>query len=139
MALNGEVRLQDVSLSYNDPEREVYLVLGNINGRLKMEGRDLAAEIQARVTDRDRLRVIGDLDAIVVVRLNAEQALARARWHVKSGELILAELVRQVPHHPLLPVAGRLNAEVWGEWRKGDPQLMYGVLETRAAEKAAPA
>jgi uncharacterized protein YhdP len=43
VALNGEVRLQDVSLSFNDPEREIQLVLGNINGRLKMGGRNLAS------------------------------------------------------------------------------------------------
>jgi uncharacterized protein (TIGR02099 family) len=133
VALNGEVRLQDVSLSFNDPEREIQLVLGNINGRLKMGGRNLAAEIQARVTDRDRLRVIGDLDAIVVIRLDAGQRLAWARWHVKSGELMLAELVRQMPHHPLLPVSGRLNAELWGEWRKGEPQMMHGVFDLREA------
>jgi len=133
VALNGEVRLQDVSLSFDDPEREIHLVLSNINGRLKMDGRDLAAEIQARVTDRDRTRVVGDLDAIVMVRLDAEQHLRKARWHVKTGELMLAELVRQLPHHPLLPVSGRLNAELWGEWQKGYPQQMQGVFDLREA------
>ena len=133
VALNGEVRLQDVSLSFDDPEHEIHLMLGKINGRLKMEGRDLAAEIQARVTDRDRSRVVGDLNAVVMVRLDAEQHLRRARWHVETGELMLAELVRQLPHHPLLPVSGRLNAELWGEWEKGSPQQMQGVLDLREA------
>ncbi len=133
VALNGEVRLQDVSLRFDDPEREIQLVLRNINGRLKMDGQDLAAEIQARVTDRDRVRVVGDLDAIIMVRLDAEQHLRRVRWHIKTGELMLAELVRQLPHHPLLPVSGRLNAELWGEWQKGDPQQMQGVLDLREA------
>jgi len=64
VALNGEVRLQDISLSFDDDEREIHLVLGNVNGRLKMDGRRLAAEIQATVTDWDRSHVIGDLDAI---------------------------------------------------------------------------
>ncbi len=134
VALNGEVRLQDISLSFDDPEAEIHLMLSNVNGRLKMDGRSMAAEIQARVTDRDRSRVVGDLDAIVQVELDAEQHLAQARWHVKTGELMLAELVRQLPHHPLLPVAGRLNAEVWGEWQLGSPQQMQGVLDLRNAQ-----
>jgi uncharacterized protein (TIGR02099 family) len=134
VALNGEVRLQDVSLSFNDPEREIHLVLSNINGRLKMDGNRMAAEIQARLTDRDRQRVVGDLDAIVEIKLDSEQHLAEARWHVKTGELMLAELIRQLPHHPLLPVSGRLNAEVWGEWQLGSPQRVQGVLDLRDAQ-----
>ena len=32
VALNGEVRLQDISLSFDDQEREIHLVLNNVNG-----------------------------------------------------------------------------------------------------------
>jgi uncharacterized protein (TIGR02099 family) len=134
VALNGEVRLQDITLSFADTEREIQLVLSNVNGRLKMDGRRLAAEIQARVTDRDRRRVVGDLDAVVQVRLDSEQHLKAAQWHIKTGELILAELVKQLPHHSLVPVSGRLNAEVWGEWEVGSPQQMQGVLDLRDAQ-----
>ncbi len=134
VALNGEVRLQDISLSFDDPEREIHLVFSNVNGRLKMDGNRMAAEIQARVTDRDRKRVVGDLDAIVQVKLDSDQHLSQARWHIKTGELMLAELVRQLPHHPLLPVSGRLNAELWGEWQQGKPQEMQGVLDLRDAQ-----
>jgi len=133
VALNGEVRLQDISLSFDDPEREIHVVLSNVNGRLKMDGNRMAAEIQARVTDRDRNRVVGDLDAILKLRLDADQQIAQARWHVKTGELMLAELVRQLPPHPLLPISGRLNAELWGEWQQGHPQQMQGVLDLRDA------
>ncbi len=134
VALNGEVRLQDISLSFDDPEREIHLVLSNVNGRLKLDGNRMAAEIQARITDKDRRRVVGDLDAIVHIKLDKEQHVAEARWHVKTGELMLAELVRQLPHHPLLPVSGRLNAEVWGEWQQGSPQEIQGVLDLRDAK-----
>ena len=134
VALNGEVRLQDISLSFDDPEREIHMVFSNVNGRLKMGGTRMAVEIQARVTDRDRKRVVGDLDAIVQFELDSEQHLEQARWHVKTGELMLAELVRQLPHHPLLPVSGRLNAELWGEWQQGNPQEMQGVLDLRDAQ-----
>jgi len=134
VALNGEVRLQDISLSFDDPERDIHMVLSNVNGRLKMRGDRLAAEIQARITDRDRRRVVGDLDAILKVRLDSEQHVSSARWHIKTGELILAELVRQLPHHALIPVSGRLNAEVWGEWEQGNPQEMQGVLDLREAQ-----
>ena len=134
VALNGEVRLQDISISFDDPERQIHMLLSNVNGRLKMDGNRMAAEIQARVTDRDRRRVVGDLDAIVQIKLNKEQQLAEARWHVKTGELLLAELVRQLPHHPLIPVSGRLNAELWGGWAKDKAQQMQGVVDLRDAQ-----
>jgi len=134
VALNGEVRLQDISLSFDDPEREIHLVLSNVNGRLKMDGNRMAAEIQARVIDKERRRVVGDLDAIVQINLDETQHVSEAHWHVKTGELMLAELVRQLPHHALLPVSGRLNAEVWGGWQQGSPQEMQGVLDLRDAK-----
>jgi len=134
VALNGEVRLQDISLSFDDPERQIHIVLSNVNGRLKMDGKRMAAEIQARVTDKDRRRVVGDLDAIVQIKLDKDQQIEEASWHVKTGELLLAELVRQLPHHPLIPVSGRLNAELWGEWQKDQPQQMQGVLDLREAQ-----
>lgn len=134
VVLNGEVRLQDISLSFDDPERQIHLVLSNVNGRLKMDGNRMAAEIQARVVDRERQRVLGDLDAIVKIKLNKEQKPIEASWHVKTGELLLAELVRQLPHHPLVPVSGRMNAEMWGDWKTGEPQHMQGVLDLRDAQ-----
>ena len=134
VALNGEVRLQDISLSFDDPERAIHLVLNNVNGRLTADGRNISAEIQASLTDRDRKRVVGDLDATAQISLNSEQRVTQAQWHVKTGELLLAELVRQLPPHPLVPVSGRLNAEVWGEWQQGSPQQMQGVLDLRNAQ-----
>jgi uncharacterized protein (TIGR02099 family) len=134
VVLNGEVRLQDITLSFDDPERAIHLVLSNVNGRLTADGRNISAEIQASVTNRDRDRVVGDLDATAQVRLDSEQHLARAQWHVKTGELILSELVRQLPPHPLVPVAGKLNAEIWGEWQSGSPQFMQGVVDVRDAQ-----
>ena len=134
VVLNGEVRLQDITLSFDDPERGIHLVLSNVNGRLTADGRNISAEIQASVTDRDRNRVVGDLDATAQVRLDSEQHLAEAQWHIKTGELILSELVRQLPSHPLVPVSGKLNAEVWGEWQSGRPQFMQGVFDVRDAQ-----
>jgi uncharacterized protein (TIGR02099 family) len=134
VVLNGEVRLQDISLSFDDPERDIHLVLSDVNGRFKANGRRLAAEIKARVTDNGRGRVIGDLDAIVKVRLDSNQRVKEASWHVETGELLLADLITQLPHHPLIPVSGRLNAEVWGQWQQGSPQQMQGVLDLRDAQ-----
>jgi len=133
VALNGEVRLQDISLSFDDPERGIHLALGDVNGRLTADGRNISAEIQASIKDRDNQHIVGDLETTVRLRLDSEQHLAKAQWHVQTGELLLDELVRQLPHHPLVPVSGRLNAEVWGEWQKGSPQEMQGVLDLRDA------
>ena len=134
VVLNGEVRLQDIGLKFDDPERGIHLVLSNVNGRLTAHGGQVSAEIRASITDRDKQRVVGDLDVTAQVRLDSEQHLAEAQWHVKTGELILEELVRQLPSHPLVPVAGRVNAEVWGEWQQGSPQEMQGVLDLRDAQ-----
>ena len=71
VALNGEVRLQDISLSFDDPERAIHLVLSDVNGRLTADGRNISAEIRASLTDRDRSRVVGDLDATAMIRLNS--------------------------------------------------------------------
>ncbi len=48
VALNGEVRLQDITLSFDDPERAIHLVLSNVNGRLTADGRQVSAEIQCQ-------------------------------------------------------------------------------------------
>ncbi len=134
VALNGEVLLEESSLSFDDPEREIHVVLTNLNGRLKMDGDRLATEVKARISDKSRQRVVGDLEAVVKVKLDGRQHLSEALWHVTTGELILAELVRQLPHHPLIPVSGRFNAELWGEWQLGSDQQMQGVMDLRDAE-----
>lgn len=134
VALNGEVLLEDSSFSFDDPGREIHIVLTQVNGRLKMDGDTLATEIQARVSDKSRRQVVGDLEAVVQVKLDGEQHLSKAAWHIKTGELMLAELVRQLPHHPLMPVSGRLNAELWGSWAQGEEQEMQGVMDLRSAE-----
>ena len=101
--------MQDISLSFDDREREIHLVLNNVNGRLTADGRNVSAEIEANVTDSNRQRVIGDLDATVRIRLDSDQKVSRARWHIKTGELMLAELVRQLPPHPLVAVVAKLH------------------------------
>lgn len=134
VVLNGEVRLQDIGLRFDDPERGIHLVLDNVNGRFTADGRQVSAEIRASITDRDKKRVVGDLDVTAQVSLDSEQHLTQAQWHIQTGELLLEELVRQLPAHPLVPVAGRVNAEVWGEWQQGGPHEMQGVLDLREAQ-----
>lgn len=134
VALNGEVLLEDSSLTFDDPGREINLVLTHVNGRLKMDGDRLATEVQARIADKSRRRVVGDLEATVKVKLDDNQRLSDVTWHIKTGELMLTELVRQFPHHSLVPVSGWLNAELWGEWQQGSEQQMQGVLDLRDAE-----
>jgi len=138
VALNGEVRLENSTFSFDDPEREIHIVLTDLNGRLSMDGDHVAVEIQSRISDRDRQRVFGDLEAIVQVTLDEEQHLADAAWHLKTGELMLDELLKQLPHHSLLPVSGWLNAELWGNWQQGQPQKMQGVVDLRDARLSSP-
>ncbi len=138
VSLNGEVRLEDSSLRFDDPGHEIHVLLSDVNGRLQLDNQRVGAEIQARVSDSTSKRVLGDLNAMVKFRLDDEQHLASAHWHVSTGELMLAKLVQQLPWHPLMPVSGRLNAEVWGEWKLHSPQKMQGVIDLRDANWLAP-
>jgi len=131
LATLGEVRLEDSSLSFDDDARDIHLQMTGMQGRLQMNGRELSTALEADISDGSRSRVLGDLKATVLISLGEDQRLAAARWHVKSGELMIAGLARQLPSHALIPRSGWLNAELWGEWSRGGAQVMHGVVDLR--------
>lgn len=131
LARVGEVRLDEGSLSFDDDARAIHVQLVGVSGALQLNGRQLALDVQAKVSDRRGIRVLGDLGATVLLTLDAEQRLADARWHVETGELLMSEFGRQLPDHELKPSAGWLNAELWGSWSRGQAQVMEGVLDVR--------
>lgn len=137
LARLGEVQLQDSSFGYVDERRGLRIQLVRVNGRLQMDGRRLALEVQAGLSDAVRERVLGDLGATVLVTLDRDQRLASARWHVETGEFMMPELAKGLPEHALMPESGRLNARIWGEWSPGEPQRMEGVLDIRDGSLAA--
>jgi uncharacterized protein (TIGR02099 family) len=132
----GEVRLEDSSLSFDDDALGIHVQLTGVQGRLQLDGRELATDVEASVSDRNGTRVLGDFRATLLITLGEDQRLAAAEWHVKSRELMISELAMQVPAHPLMPLSGWLNAEVWGEWSKGSNQLMEGVIDLRESTLA---
>lgn len=131
LARVGEVRLEDSSLSFDDDSRDIHLQMTGMQGRLQMNGRELSADLQADISDELRARVLGDLKATLLISLDEDQRLSGAQWHVKTGELMISELARQLPYHTLIPRSGWLNAEIWGEWSKDSSQVMEGVLDLR--------
>ncbi|NND44819.1 MAG: TIGR02099 family protein [Xanthomonadales bacterium] len=131
LARVGEVRLEGSSLSFDDAERGIHVQLTGMVGRLQMNGRQVSTELQADISDRFKARVLGDLKATLLIELDEEQRLANARWHIKTGELMVSELVQQLPRHALVPKSGWLNAEVWGSWSPQTAQLMEGVIDLR--------
>ncbi len=127
----GEVLLEDSNLSFDDEERGIHVQLTGMKGRLQLNGRELSMEMEANISDEFKPRVLGDLKATLLITLGEDQHLARARWHVKTGELMISELARQLPYHTLIPRSGWLNAEIWGEWSQDSNQEMEGVIDLR--------
>ncbi|MFT5139981.1 MAG: hypothetical protein ACI9CB_001639 [Rhodothermales bacterium] len=127
----GELRLEDSSLSFDDEERNIHVQLTGMKGRLQLNGSELSTELEANISDEYQTRVLGDLKATVLITLGEDQHLERASWHVKTGELMISELARQLPEHTLVPRSGWLNAEIWGGWSKDSDQLMEGVIDLR--------
>jgi len=127
----GEVRLEDSSLSFDDEERDIHVQLTGMRGRLQLNGRELSTELEANISDAYKTRVLGDLKATLQITMGEDQRISEARWHVKTGELMISELVRQLPQHALIPKSGWLNAEIWGSWSKESNQVMEGVVDLR--------
>lgn len=131
LASVGELRLEGSSLSFDDAERGIHVQLTRMLGRLQIDGRHISTELQADISDRFKTRVLGDLKATLLLTLDDEQRLAEAEWHVKTGELMVSELARQLPQHALVPKSGWLNAEIWGSWSPERAQQMQGVIDLR--------
>lgn len=136
LASVGELLLEGSSLSFDDEALGIHVQLTRMLGRLQIDGRRLSTELQADISDRYKTRVLGDLKATLLLTLDEEQRLAEAEWHVKTGELMVSELVRQLPQHALVPKSGWLNAEVWGSWSPEQAQLMQGVIDLRESTLA---
>lgn len=133
LARVGEVRLEDSRFAYRDPALEIDLQLQGIEGRLQMGGDRLAAEVQASLVDAQRGIVLGDLSVTAKSRLDEARQFETVEFHLESGEVMLDELALQLPDHPLKPVSGRVNAQLWGQWAPGDPLALAGVVDLRDA------
>ncbi len=131
LARLGEVRLQDSSFSYADPENEIEVQLIGIDGRLQMAGDRLALEVQASLSNARRNRVLGDFSATVLAELRDGNRLANIQFQVETGELIMEELTARIPREELQAVSGRLNAQLWGSWAQELPLELAGVVDLR--------
>ncbi|MEM1410801.1 MAG: AsmA-like C-terminal region-containing protein [Pseudomonadota bacterium] len=133
LARLGEVRLQDSRFSYNDHSRDLSLQLTGINGRVQMAGDRLAAQVQASLTDTRRGMVLGDLAATVKASLVDGRTLEAVEFHLETGEVMMDELAVHLPDHSLMPVSGRANAQLWGDWTPGGDVRLSGVADLRDA------
>jgi uncharacterized protein (TIGR02099 family) len=131
LARVGEVRLEESQLAFFDRQRNIEMQLSSLNGRLALDGDQLAVEVHAGITAARNGPVLGDLGVTLQAELDEQRQLASARWHVAAGELMLAALAEPFPEHEFKPASGRLNAELWGEWTRGQAQTMEGVLDIR--------
>ncbi|MEE4173947.1 MAG: YhdP family protein [Xanthomonadales bacterium] len=132
LARVGEIRLQDSRFSFRDVAQDLQFQLDGIDGRLQLRGEVLALEVQASLNDTRRGLVLGDLAATAQARLDGN-ALQDLEFHLETGELMLDELALDLPDHPLKPVSGRVNAQLWGAWAPGLPLRIDGVADLRDA------
>jgi uncharacterized protein (TIGR02099 family) len=129
LARVGEVVLQDSSLAYRDEIAGVQLEFRGIEGRLQLEGEQLASEITAQLFERRSDLVYGDIEATVLLTLDADRKLSGATWQATLGETMLAALQGRLPESPFLPLTGWLNAELWGHWSRADGHQVRGVAD----------
>ena len=136
----GQLRLEDSRLSLSMPAKGISARFTEVRGRLQLNGPEIAVEIEAGLSNQAGEMVLGDLKATLLLELDGNQKLSGARWHAKTRELMVGalagELAGQMATHPLIPRAGRLNAELWGEWAREQGQSMQGVVDLRDAEVA---
>lgn len=132
LARVGEVRLQDSRFSFRDVGQDLQFQLAGIDGRLQLRGDVLALEVQASLNDSRRGLVLGDLATTVKARLDGN-TLQDLAFHLETGELMLDELALDLPDHPLKPVSGRVNAQLWGAWAPGQPLRLDGLADLRDA------
>jgi uncharacterized protein (TIGR02099 family) len=136
LARVGEVILEDSRLEYLDQASGIRLGLRDIRGRLQLENEELSSEIRANLHDERSGLVFGEIQATVLLALGEDQRLNGARWQATTRELMLAALQGRVPANPFLPLAGWLNAEVWGHWSPAGGHSARGVVDLKEARLA---
>jgi uncharacterized protein (TIGR02099 family) len=129
LARVGEVVLQDSSLVYRDEIYGIRLDFRDINGRLHLEGDELASEIRANLFDDRSALVVGEAEATILMSLGEGGGVVGVRWQATTRELMLAALQGRLPPNPFLPVTGWLNAELWGDWSEAGGHSVQGVAD----------
>ena len=133
LARVGGVILQDSSLAYFDEIHGIQLEMVSINGRLQMFGDELSTEVQASLYDTRGELVYGEVEATLKLKMGKDQKLTEALWQASAGELMLAAFQGKLPANPFLPLAGWLNAELWGSWSRQDGHRISGVSDLQDA------
>ena len=133
LAKVGEVILQDSSLEYSDEIHDIHIEFDSIQGRLHIHGDELSTEVQARLFDTRSDLVYGEVEATLSLRMGKDQKLAEAAWQASARELMLAAFQGKLPANPFLPLAGWLNAELWGDWSSRKGHNIRGVSDLQDA------
>lgn len=116
----GELRLENSRLDVLDEKLSAHLRFSALNGLLQLTDNQLAIKLESSLTVPADGRVYGGVDAIVKARLDPAGGLQQASWQLAISDLLLVHLYEQLPGHPLLPRQGKLAAQIWGDWAKGE-------------------
>jgi uncharacterized protein (TIGR02099 family) len=133
LARVGEVILQDSSLDYQDEKYGILLGFSDIQGKLRLEGDHLSIEVQANLHDVRSGLVYGEVETTLLLTLDEDQKMVDIAWQASAREMMLAAFQGRLPRNPFLPLAGWLNAELWGEWSRPDGHRVKGVTDLRKA------
>jgi len=129
----GAVVLQDSSLAYQDERSGVSLDLRDVNGRLQLQGEELASEIRAALFDDRSELIVGEVEASILVSLDRNQAIRGVEWQGTAREFMLAAFQGHLPRVPFLPLSGWLNAELWGSWSQAEGHTVSGAADLTEA------
>jgi uncharacterized protein (TIGR02099 family) len=131
LARVGEVVLQDSSLDYRDEAHDVRLGVDDIDGRVRLDGNRLSAEVSAQMYDRRSELRFGEVEGALELTLDEAQRMQSARWHGSTRRLMLAAFQGRVPANPFMPLTGWLDCDLWGEWSRASGHHVSGVTDLR--------
>ncbi len=129
----GEVVLQDSSLAFRDERVGVSLDFRDVNGRLQLQGDELASEISAALFDDRSELILGEVEGTVLVSLDQGQAIRGVEWQGTAREFMLAAFQGRLPRLTFLPLTGWLNAELWGSWSQDEGHAISGAADLAEA------
>jgi uncharacterized protein YhdP len=106
LAKISEVILEDSSLKYDDEIHQINLNIREINGRLRVRGDELSAEISSRLAHVETGEVYGEFEATARIMMDGDDGPLSARWQLSGQEMMLNALRDRLPPNDYFPQQG---------------------------------
>ena len=110
-----------------DQRFDLRLGITGLDGRLRLDGNELSAEVSARLYDRRSELEFGEVEGRLQLTLDDSQKMQGARWQGSLRQVMLAAFQGKVPPSPFLPLTGLLDSDLWGEWSREQGHRVNGM------------